>query len=85
MYSLNHMTFMMVDDYAYCFSFIEGMPRLASPVEIIPSMAAHYYTMNGRLIAHGLVQLYLLFPPIVFDVSNSIVYVILSYVIYDLS
>ena len=37
-------------------------------------MYAHSYKMNGRLISHGLAQLFMLLPPIVFDVTNALVF-----------
>ena len=83
MFILNYMTLMLVDDYRYCFSFAENSIRISSPEQIIPSMQAHYYTMNGRLISHGLVQLILMLPPIVFDVLNASVFCLLCYLVYE--
>ena len=68
----NHETDLVADDYRYCFSYMDGS-RIESAAQIIPSMAAHRLTMNGRVIAHALVQLFLLLPKAVFDVVNAAV------------
>ena len=83
MFAFNHMTILLVDDYSYCFSFADSSIRITSPDQIIPSMQAHYYTMNGSLISHGLVQFILMLPPIVFDVLNAIVFCLLCYLVYE--
>lgn len=66
----NVMTLYMADDFAYMLSFFDRQP-IDSIWDIIPSMAAHAKSMNGRLVAHGLVQLSLIMPRWVFDIVNS--------------
>lgn len=66
----NMKTPLIADDYAYCFSFADSQ-RVDSLGDIFSSMAAHRLWMNGRVIAHFLVQLFLMLPPAVFDVLNS--------------
>ena len=82
MLALNYMTMMLVDDYTYSFSFVDCITRISSPLQIIPSMQAHYESMNGRLIAHGLVQFMLLLSPLIFDVLNAGFFCLLCNTIY---
>lgn len=69
----NVKTPMIADDYAYSFSFADGQ-RVDSLGDIFSSMAAHRLWMNGRVIPHFLVQLFLMLPPLVFDILNSAVF-----------
>lgn len=70
----NSKTCMVADDYAYCFSFADGQP-VESLGDCVRSMAAHRQWMNGRVIAHFLVQLFLMLPPALFKILNSLVFV----------
>lgn len=82
MFILNRWTLMLVDDYTYCFSFANNS-RITSVGQIIPSMAAHYNTMNGRLITHGIVQFMLMFPGVFFDILNSAIFGLLCWLLYE--
>ena len=64
-----HETDLVADDYRYCFSYADNS-RVESVAQIFPSMAAHRHSMNGRVIAHFLVQVFLLLPKIVFDFAG---------------
>ena len=70
----NSKTGMVADDYAYCFSFADGEP-VESLRDCFRSMAAHRQWMNGRVIAHFLVQLFLMLPKVLFNIANSLVFV----------
>lgn len=70
----NHETDLVADDYRYCFSFSDGS-RVESAAQIFPSMASHRQTMNGRVFAHFLVQLFLMWPKTVFDLVNALFFV----------
>ena len=63
-------TALVADDFMYCFSFSDGS-RITSVGAILPSMAAHRHTMNGRVFPHALVQLFLMLPKGVFNVCNA--------------
>ena len=63
-------TALVADDYMYCFSFSDGS-RITSVGAILPSMAAHRHTMNGRVFPHALVQLFLMLPKGIFNVCNA--------------
>lgn len=64
-------TAMVADDFRYCFSFSDGS-RMTSLSQIVPSMAAHRHSMNGRIVAHALVQLFLMLPKPVFNLVNAL-------------
>ena len=64
------LTPLVADDYSYCFSWVDS-GRITSPLQIPASMASHRQLTNGRVIAHGLVQLILLTPKMLFNVLNA--------------
>ena len=76
----NHETDLIADDYRYCFSYFDDS-RMENIAQIIPSMAAHRHTMNGRVVAHALVQLFLLLPKTVFDLANALLFAALVWLI----
>ena len=80
---LNCLTPYICDDYSYMYSFLTGK-RIESLLEIIPSMAKHRETMNGRLISHGLEQVFMLTPPLVFDIANAAVFTLTLYLVHRL-
>lgn len=80
----NLWTDLVADDYRYFFSYADES-RIESVADIFPSMAAHRRIMNGRVIAHFLVQLFLLLPPIVFKLINSLVFLALIWLIYSIA
>lgn len=96
MYAANKNTPFAADDYAYHYiytmeedpdykssnGFFQTGERVQSISDIILSMKAHYYTMNGRLVLHFLVQLMLLLGKQYFNVINSAMYVALLLLIY---
>lgn len=73
MLALNILTPYICDDFTYRLNFLTKEP-LGSFAEILPSMYAHSYKMNGRLISHGLTQVFMLLPTIVFDLCNAAVF-----------
>lgn len=72
----NILTPYLADDYSYLFSFSTGEP-INSLVDIVPSMIAHTKSMNGRIAAHSLVQVFVLMPQWVFDIVNSLAFCLL--------
>lgn len=65
----------IMDDYKYLFSFADDT-RMEHLSQLIPSIAAHAHHMNGRLVAHAWVQLFAMLPMWLFDVVNSLVFVL---------
>ena len=80
---LNKRTLYISDDFLYRFEFRPGM---ASNVELEPvngflsllrSQYYHYSLWNGRFVAHTIVQFFMQFDKWVFNVFNTIVYLVL--------
>lgn len=67
---LNGLSPYIADDFRYLYSF-NDFERIESIPQIITSMRAHRYNMNGRLVAHTLVQLLGMLPMWVFDILNA--------------
>lgn len=59
---LNLLTPYCADDFAYMESF-DTQQWIERIWDVFPSMAAHARTMNGRLISHGLGQLFMIWMP----------------------
>lgn len=71
----NVLTLKLSDDYAYLYSWADDS-RITNPLQIIPSMAAHTVRMNGRLVAHGVAQFWLMLPDWMFDIANALIFVL---------
>ena len=80
----NFLTDICVDDFCYMSSFATK-ERIDSVWDIFPSMATHAKTMNGRVVAHFLVQLFLLLPLPIFKVINTAVFLLQILLILHLS
>ena len=83
MVTLNILTPYICDDFTYNLNFLTKEP-LGSFWEIFPSMYAHSYKMNGRLISHGLMQVFMLMPSVVFDVVNAAVFTATVWLVHRL-
>ncbi len=81
---LNLLTPYAADDFAYMISF-RTQEWIRSVWDIFPSMAAHARVMNGRLISHGLGQLFMLWPKAVFDIANATAFSGLVFLMYRLA
>lgn len=77
----NLLTHLVADDYSYLYSY-RDRTRIESVASIFPSMAAHYSSMNGRIVAHFLVQLFLLLPHGIFKFLNAGMFALQVYLIY---
>ena len=80
----NHWTDLIADDYRYCFSYADDT-RIESVAQIFPSMSAHRQSMNGRVVPHFLVQLFLLLPKGIFDAVNALFFVLLIWLLHALA
>ena len=69
---MTSLTPMLADDFSYSFSYADRSRRMQSLGDVPPSLAAHYRSMNGRMISHGLVMLFLLLPKPVFNLCNAL-------------
>ena len=74
LFTYNYLTLFICDDFVYQFSFADGT-RISSVADIFKSMAAHAHKMNGRLVAHWLVQFFTLLPRWFFDIVNALMFV----------
>lgn len=73
---LNCWTPYLADDFAYLFSWADK-ERITSFWQLFPSIYAHAFSMNGRLVPHFLVQFFALFPKTVFNIANAFMFVLL--------
>lgn len=80
MFVLNYYTPLYFDDFRYIYSW-DTYEKISNVYQIFPSMKAHYQTMNGRIPVHFLAQLFLLIPPIAFDIVNSAAFALFIFVI----
>ena len=71
MFILSCMTPLALDDFGYAFSFTDFTTRITKISQIFPSMAAHSHRVNGRLFAHGLVQFFMMYPKLLFNLFNG--------------
>lgn len=95
MLGLNYLTPMCYgDDYVYAFiwpqqsMFIplpEDVERVSSFKDIIISQWAHYFTGNGRTVAHLLVQFFVWQGKMLFNIFNAIIFIVLILQIHWIS
>ena len=78
---LNRHTTLLADDYSYSFVFGTDQ-RVTGFSDIIKSQYTHYFKWGGRIVAHSLAQFFLMKEKILFDVLNSIAFVLLMMVLY---
>ena len=77
---LNLLTPLIVDDYSY--SLTKSGERINSLMDILKYQWTQYFNWGGRTIAHIIAQTFLMFPKWIFSIANTIVYIILIYLIY---
>lgn len=76
------------DDFRYRFIYdTPGNPlpttkKISSLWDVIVSMINHWRLCNGRVVAHGLLQMVMPFGKLFFRIFNSLVYVSLGFLIY---
>lgn len=82
-YILNCFTPLIADDLFYQYSFGAGYAKpIDSFTELIVSQTKHYKIWGGRVVTHALGQVLLQFPPIVFNLLNTMVYFLYIYLMY---
>ena len=72
----NCLTPYQADDFYYHFRVDNGA-LLKNIADIAPSMKAHAEVLNGRLVAHSLVQLFEMLPKMLFNLINSALFLAL--------
>lgn len=80
----NIKTPLLADDFNYCFSFKDRM-RIESFSQLIPSAIAHRKSINGRVVSHFLLQLFLMLPTWMFKVTNTVMFIALLTVMYKIA
>lgn len=89
----NFWTRYLADDWCYMYVYDHmGHPndtsrRVNGLFDVIISMKNHWRICNGRVVAHGLLQLVLAtsypgFHKVIFNIVNSIMYVLLGWLLY---
>lgn len=84
MFLLNAHTPLMMDDYDYSFSWATG-ERVKGVADVLASQAVHYTLWGGRSVVHTLAQLFLSMDKAVFNVANTLMYLLLLLEIYGLA
>ena len=84
MFFCNSLTTLVADDFAYIGSYATG-ERIDNVLEIFPSMAAHAEIMNGRLVAHFFVQLFIMLPKWIFNIVNAFMFTLQIVLLYIFS
>lgn len=84
MFLLNTHTPLMMDDYDYSFSWATGK-RVEGIADVLASQAVHYKLWGGRSVVHTLAQLFLMMDKAVFNVANTLMYLLLLLEIYGLA
>lgn len=80
---LNDLTGYAADDPLYRFFFTGEWPArhlrgIHNPLDLIQSLQNHTRINNGRFVAHGFVQLMMQWPKSVFNVVNSLVFLLVG-------
>lgn len=84
---LNYITYYTSDDYCYRFIYKEYLPtdsveKINGIGSILTSQINHYFNWNGRFVAHSIVQFFMQYNKLLFDICNSIAFIILGILIY---
>lgn len=75
----NFLTPMLTDDYSYA----AQVRRATSLWDLLRQEQYQYMTWNGRSVVHFLLRCFLSMPTPVFKVANSLMFILLSWLIYD--
>jgi len=81
MFVFNSITPYIMDDYWYMYNY-EGTSRIKNIIDIFFSLKEMYFHWGGRILAHFFAYFFLMFPKWIFNIVNSIVYVLNVYLIY---
>lgn len=84
MFALNAHTPLQMDDYDYSISWATGKP-VSGLADVIASQAAHYRLWGGRSVVHALTQMFLYMGKGVFNIANTVMYLLLLLEIYALA
>ena len=85
MWVLNALTPLAADDFNYHYIFWDNCTpdtRITSLADIVRSMQYHYCHINGRILAHGVLEFFALIGKPWFNFVNTAMYLALSFLIY---
>lgn len=81
---LNSKTPLIADDFVYTFIFGTTIP-VSSLGDIVGSQISYYLTWGGRVVAETLTQLFMFLGKDVFNIANSICYIVFCLCVYFLA
>ena len=76
---MNFLTPLYADDYQYQFSWANRTIRIQNISQLVSSIKAHYYVMNGRVVVHALDQFFLMIGKNKFNIINAFGFTMLIY------
>lgn len=76
---LNYLTPLIADDYSYA---LIPDAQTSAFHQIVEAQIQQWKGWGGRVIAHGLAQMFLMAPPVIFDIVNSFMFLALVLLIY---
>lgn len=81
MYFFNSRTPLIADDFLLAFSF-DTSERITCVKDIFSSLVSYYNTWGGRVVAHFLSQMFILYDKQLFNFSNTLAFLLLILVVY---
>lgn len=81
MLALNCLTPYVSDDFVYRISFATKTP-VTNIGDVVRSMYVHCFAMNGRVVSHFFGQTFMLWPKLVFNTCNALIYTALMVLLY---
>ncbi len=81
---LNSRTPLIADDFVYTFIFATSTPVMSFG-DIVTSQISYYMTWGGRVVAETLTQLFMFLGKEVFNVANSLCYIVFCLAVYFLA
>lgn len=89
-FHLNRLTLFTSDDCTYHFVYQGYLPtahpkRINGLFSIVKSQINHWQLWNGRFVAHSIVQFFLQFKKVYFDVFNTLAYLTLMFLLLSIS
>ena len=89
-FHLNRLTLFTSDDYTYHCVYQGYLPtahpkRINGLFSIVKSQINHWQLWNGRFVAHSIVQFFLQFKKVYFDVFNTLAYLTLMFLLLSIS
>ncbi|WP_286945416.1 DUF3329 domain-containing protein [Acetobacterium sp. UBA5834] len=81
---LNSKTPLIADDFVYTFIFATSTPVMSFG-DIVTSQISYYMTWGGRVVAETLTQFFMFLGKDVFNVANSLCYIVFCLAVYFLA